>query len=126
MIMTENQISIMAENLIGSEIIRLSTEINQKIANGEKIYNLTIGDFDPQIFPIPEEFKKEIIASYNNNYTNYPAANGMKDLRDSISDHLMNYANLSYDPDNILVSCGSRPLIYATYKTILDQGEKVI
>ena len=51
MIATANQrVSQMAENLIGSEIIKLAGEINEKIKNGEKIYNLTIGDFNPKIF----------------------------------------------------------------------------
>ena len=27
---------------------------------GEKIYNLTIGDFDPKLFPIPQELEDEI------------------------------------------------------------------
>ena len=38
-------VSRMAESLIGSEIIKLAAEVNAKIKNGEKIYNLTIGDF---------------------------------------------------------------------------------
>ena len=36
-------VSEMAETLIGSEIIRLAGEINEKIKQGEKIHNLTIG-----------------------------------------------------------------------------------
>ena len=60
------KVSDMAENLIGSEIIKLAGEVKRLINKGEKIYNFTIGDFDPQIFPIPEEMKDEIIAAYNN------------------------------------------------------------
>ncbi|MEI7802795.1 MAG: pyridoxal phosphate-dependent aminotransferase, partial [Bacteroidota bacterium] len=44
----------MAENLIGSEIIKLGGEINERIKKGEKINNYTIGDFDPKVFPIPQ------------------------------------------------------------------------
>ena len=49
----QHMVSEMAETLIGSEIIKLAAEINEKIRNGERIYNYTIGDFDPKIFPIP-------------------------------------------------------------------------
>ena len=45
------RVSHMAENLIGSEIIKLAGEIRELMAKGEKIYNFTIGDFDPKIFP---------------------------------------------------------------------------
>ena len=39
-------ISKLAENTIGSEIIKLAWEVNDRIKKGEKIYNLTIGDFN--------------------------------------------------------------------------------
>ena len=64
------QVSEMAENLIGSEIIKLAGEINDMIAKGSKIYNFTIGDFDPKIFPIPAELEDEIIKAYKNKQTN--------------------------------------------------------
>ena len=38
----ELRVSKMAENLVGSEIIKLAGEIKAKIAQGEKIFNLTI------------------------------------------------------------------------------------
>ena len=57
-------VSNMANDLVGSEIIRLAAQINEKIKNGQSIYNLTIGDFNPEIFPIPERFKELIIDSY--------------------------------------------------------------
>ena len=44
-------ISDMAENLTGSEILKIAAEIGEKIKAGEKVVNLTIGDFNPNIFP---------------------------------------------------------------------------
>jgi aspartate aminotransferase len=120
------RVSEMAENLVGSEIIKLAGEVKEKIKNGEKIYNLTIGDFNPDIFPIPSELKDEIISAYNNNETNYPAANGIQELRESISHFLHINEGLEYSADQILVSGGARPLIYATYQTILDPEDTVV
>ena len=119
-------VSNMANDLVGSEIIRLAAQINEKIKNGQSIYNLTIGDFNPEIFPIPERFKELIIDSYKKGYTNYPQANGMEVLREAISQHLNKNAKVDYGLDEIMVSCGSRPLIYAIYRTILDPEDKVI
>ena len=64
------KVSQMAENLIGSEIIKLAAEIQNRMKTGEKIYNMTIGDFDPKIFPIPKELEEEIVRAYRNNETN--------------------------------------------------------
>ena len=90
------QVSQMAENLIGSEILKLSGEINEKIRNGEKIHNFTVGDFNPNLFPLPDELKKEIIAAYNDNQSNYPPSDGMLALRQSVSKFLAERLGLNY------------------------------
>ncbi|MFM2135500.1 MAG: hypothetical protein RL021_900 [Bacteroidota bacterium] len=116
----------MAENLIGSEIIKLAAEIHEKIRNGDRIFNYTIGDFDPRIFPIPAELTEEIIKAYQQHHTNYPAANGMPELRKVVSEFLEQRQGLRYSTEEILISGGARPLIYATYLTLLDKGDTVV
>ncbi len=118
--------SKLAEGLKGSEIIKIAGEVNALKAQGEVIYNQTIGDFDPNIFPIPVELKQAIIAAYNDNQTNYPAANGVEPLRKSVSNYLSNHLELEYSSDEILISGGARPLIYAIYQTILDIDDTVL
>lgn len=120
------RVSAMAENLIGSEIIKLAGEIREKIARGEKIYNFTIGDFNPKIFPIPNELKQEIINAYQNDETNYPEANGMLRLRKAVSSFLREQLNLFYTENEILISGGARPIIYALYQTIIDTNDTVL
>lgn len=124
--MERKLVSEMASNLIGSEIIKLAGEIKAKIAEGELITNLTIGDFDPKYFPIPEELKDEIIEAYHQNLTNYPAANGMQELRDSVSRFLLNRQSLAYSSEEILIAGGARPLIYAVYRALIDPNDKVL
>lgn len=119
-------VSHMAEALIGSEIIKLAAEINEKIRNGETVYNLTIGDFNPKVFPIPSGLKQAIIEAYNNDETNYPAADGMPDLRKAVSNLIEKRQGLKYANDEILIAGGARPVIYAIYRTIIDPGDKVL
>lgn len=120
------EVSSMAANLIPSEIIKLGNEINNLIKSGVSVFNLTIGDFDPSIFPIPKELTAFIIEAYQKGYTNYPAANGVPELRNALSEFIQEKLNLSYSPEEILISGGSRPLIYATYRTIVDEGDTVV
>lgn len=119
-------VSKMANNLVGSEIIKLAGEIKAKIANGDPITNLTIGDFNPDFFPIPKELKEEIIKSYENNITNYPASNGMLELREAVSCFLKEKGDLDYSPDELLIAGGARPLIYAAYRALVNEDEKVL
>ncbi len=120
------KVSKMASTLIGSEIIKIGNEVNEMIRTGSKICNLTIGDFDPQHYPIPKPLQEAITTAYENRNTNYPPANGEFSLRNSISEFLKLKGNLSYSTDEILVAGGSRPLIYATYLALIDPGDKVV
>lgn len=121
-----HKVSSMAENLIGSEIIKLAAEVNEKIRNGEKIYNLTIGDFNPKIFPIPSELKEEIIKAYQEDETNYPPADGILALRQVVSKFLKDEEGLDYSADQILIAGGARPLIYAIFQALVDLGDTIV
>jgi aspartate aminotransferase len=119
-------VSVLANTLIGSEIIKIGNEVNEMKRKGAQIANLTIGDFDPSIFPIPTELKDEIVSAYNQGHTNYPPADGILPLRETIVDVLADRYQLTYATTDILVAGGSRPLIYATYLALVDPGDKVI
>lgn len=119
-------VSKMAEGLIGSEIIQLANKIREMKAQGEHIYNFTIGDFDPKIFPIPTELKEAILKAYQNNETNYPPANGIPALRKAVSGFISENENLNYSSDEILITGGARPIIYSIYQAIVDPGDKVV
>jgi aspartate aminotransferase len=119
-------VSVLANSLIGSEIIKIGNEVNELKSKGANIANLTIGDFDPSIFPVPSALKEEIVKAYNENHTNYPPADGILALRETIVEVLKDRYELDYKATEVLVSGGSRPLIYATYLALVDPGDKVI
>ncbi|HEV7231346.1 MAG TPA: aminotransferase class I/II-fold pyridoxal phosphate-dependent enzyme [Bacteroidia bacterium] len=122
----ELKVSQIAENIIGSEIIKLAAEVNEKIRAGEKIYNLTIGDFNPKIFPIPAGLKKAIVDAYNSDETNYPVAEGMPDLRNAVSAFLKRKGGLDYKADEIVIAGGARPVIYAIFRALVDVNDVVL
>ncbi len=120
------KVSKLADNIIGSEIIKLAAEVNEKIKKGEKVYNLTIGDFNPKVFPIPTELKECIIKAYEDDQTNYPAADGMLELREAVSHLLKERGNLDYKTDEIVIAGGARPVIYAIFRALVDDGDTVV
>src|SRR5437868_3370484 len=120
------KLSHLSETLIGSEIVKLGGEIREKMRQGQRIYNFTVGDFDPSIFPIPKELEDEIIKAYKNQFTNYPAAEGNLDLREAIASFILKRQQLQYGLNDILVAAGGRPLIYAVFRAVCDPGDKVI
>jgi aspartate aminotransferase len=122
----EMKLSQLSETLIGSEIVKLGGEIREKIRQGEKIYNYTIGDFDPAIFPIPKTLEDAIVEAYRSHFTNYPAAEGNLDLREAIVSFTKETEGLDYGIAEILVASGGRPLIYSVFRAICDKGDKII
>ncbi|MCY1507982.1 Aspartate aminotransferase [compost metagenome] len=120
------KVSNLASTLIGSEIIKIGNEVNDMKRKGAQIANLTIGDFDSSIFPIPEELKEGIIKAYQDGHTNYPPADGILPLRETVVDVLADRYGLDYTVNDILIAGGSRPLIYALYLAVVDPGDKVL
>jgi aspartate aminotransferase len=121
-----SKLSTLAETLIASEIVRLGNTINERIRQGEKIYNYTIGDFNPTYFPIPQELEEYIIEAYKNKQTNYPAANGIIELRKAVANFINTAQQVNYTDEEVLISAGGRPLIYALFNAVVDRGDKVI
>ncbi len=120
------KLSYLSETLIGSEIVKLGGEIREKIRQGERIYNFTVGDFDPSIFPIPKELEDDIVEAYRKHFTNYPAAEGNLDLRQAIIQFTKDTEKLEYNESETLVASGGRPLIYSVFRAICDANDKVI
>ena len=121
------RISRLADQMSGSEIIKIGNAVSEQIRQGATICNLTIGDFDPQLFPIPAGLREGVVAAYQAGQTNYPPAAGTADLRQAAADFLHNRLGLSYSPaDEFLVAGGSRPLIYAAYLALVDPGDRVV
>lgn len=119
-------VSRLANNLKGSEIIKIASEINELKKQGHKIANLTIGDFDSTLFPIPKALTEEIKKAYDAYETNYPPADGIPSLRESVKDFMNNRHGMNLSVKEIQISSGSRPLIYATYLALIDEGDKVL
>lgn len=120
------KVSKLADNIIGSDIIKLAAEVNEKIKKGEKVFNLTIGDFNPKVFPIPAQLKRNIINAYEDDQTNYPAADGMPELREAVSNLLKQRGGLDYSKDEIVIAGGARPVIYSIFRTLIDEGDTIV
>ncbi len=120
------RMSTMAGSLVGSEILKIAADIRQLVAAGQTICNLTVGDFDPHQFPIPELLQQAVLNALHNHETNYPAANGILELRQTLQRFYERDLGLHYPLDSFLVAGGARPAIYGTYRTVVDPGDTVI
>src|SRR5919199_1531299 len=120
------RVSAMADGLIGSEILRIAAEMRALRAAGAQLCNLTVGDFDPAEFRIPAGLEQRIDEALHRGETNYPPSNGMPKLREAVAAFYERWLGLHYPVESILITGGSRPGIYATYRTLVDPGDRVV
>lgn len=115
-----------AGSLKGSEILRIATEIRARVAAGERICNLTVGDFDPRQFRVPKLLEDATVDALRRGETNYPPGVGMPVLREAVCRFYESGLGLSYPLESVLVTSGSRPGVYGTYRTLVGDGERVV
>ncbi len=119
-------LSDLARTLTASQILKISGEIRALVAQGREICNLTIGDFNPAQFPIPRILRDAVVDAMGKNLTNYPPPDGVVALREAVVRLYERELGLHYPIESVLVASGGRPLIYCTYRTLVNRGDAVI
>lgn len=122
----QQRIATMAAGLVGSEILKIAAEIRTRQREGQSICNLTVGDFAPTEFPIPDALRDGVVAALAAGETNYPPSSGVQELREAVSRFYQRELGLDYPASSVLIAGGARPLIYGTYRAVVDPGDKVI
>lgn len=119
-------LSTLARGVVGSEILKIAAEIRALKAKGAQICNLTVGDFDPAYFPIPAELLAATRDALAEGHTNYPPSDGVLALREAVVRFYSRELDLDYPVDSVLVTGGARPLLYGTYKALVDPGDVAV
>lgn len=120
------RVSAMADGLIGSEILKIAADIRGRLADGDPVCNLTVGDFAPRQFRIPEALERAIVRAYADGETNYPPSDGVPGLREAVARFYARRLGLAYPVPCVLVAGGGRPIIYAAYRALVDPGDRVV
>ncbi|HXH20057.1 MAG TPA: pyridoxal phosphate-dependent aminotransferase [Chitinophagales bacterium] len=92
-------------------------------AKGKDIINLSLGEPD---FDTPEHIKQAGIKAINEGYTHYSPVPGYPELRKAICDKLKRDNNLSYSPEQIVVSTGAKQSLINVVLSIVNPGDEVI
>lgn len=123
---TGSRASAIAGSLIGSEILKIAADVRALVAGGRDICNLTVGDFSPSEFRIPELLERGIVDALHRGETNYPPSDGMLPLREAIRSLYRRELGFTPELPSVVVTGGSRPGIYATYASLVDPGDRVV
>jgi aspartate/methionine/tyrosine aminotransferase len=92
-------------------------------AQGREILHLEIGDPD---FPTPAHVVRAAEEAIAQGYTHYPPAPGQPELRAAIARHVAATRGLRVDPDRVLVTPGSKPVMYYTLMALGAPGVEIV
>jgi len=92
-------------------------------AAGQDIIGLGAGEPD---FDTPEHIKQAARDAINTGKTKYTAVDGTVELKTAIVNKLKNDNGLSYELDQVLVSCGGKQSFFNLAQAFLDDGDEVI
>ncbi len=99
---------------------RISRELREQ---GHDIISLSLGEPD---FVTPAYIREAAKKAIDDGYTHYPPISGYMDLRQAICDKLKGENNLTYTPDQIVVSTGAKQCIANAVLCTVNPGDEVI
>jgi aspartate/methionine/tyrosine aminotransferase len=116
---------------LAERMYRLGTETAFEVAararaleaEGKPIIHLEIGEPD---FDTPANVRKAASEALNEGYTHYGPAVGLPELRQAIADYAGKNRGLTFDPANVIVTPGAKPIMFYAIMALIEPGDEVI
>ena len=118
-----NPISERVRKVKPSATIAISSKAMEMRSAGINVISMSAGEPD---FDTPQHIKDAAKAAMDNGMTKYTQVDGVPDLKKAIIKKFRNDNELSYKPENILVSTGAKQTLYNLFQAILGDGDEVI
>lgn len=106
-----------------SATLAITARANQIRAEGRDILSLAAGEPD---FDTPGHVKEAAIAAIREGKTKYTAVAGTPSLKDAVISKFRNDNGLEYSPNEVMISCGAKQVIYNLCQALLNDADEVI
>jgi aspartate aminotransferase len=117
------QLSDRVQNIKPSPTLAVTNRAAELRAAGKDIIGLGAGEPD---FDTPKHIKDAAIEALNKGFTKYTAVDGTPSLKKAIIDKFQRDNGLSYQPEQILVSCGGKQSFFNMALALLNAGDEVV
>lgn len=111
------------ERVQPSATIAVSTKAKEMKRAGEDVIGLGAGEPD---FDTPDHIKEAAIKAIRDGKTKYTPADGIPELKEAICAKFERENGLKYDPSQVNVSPGGKPVIFNAFISTLNEGDEVI
>ena len=116
---------------LAERMYRLGTETAFEVAararaleaQGKPIIHLEIGEPD---FDTPTHVRKAAAEALEQGYTHYSNSTGIQELRETIARYAGEKRGLQFDPANVVVTPGAKPIMFYAIMALIEPGDEVI
>ncbi|MFL5732592.1 MAG: pyridoxal phosphate-dependent aminotransferase [Chloroflexia bacterium] len=116
---------------LAERMYRLGTETAFEVAararaleaQGKPIIHLEIGEPD---FDTPGHIRAAAKEALDEGYTHYSNSTGILELREALARYAGGQRGLQFDPANVVVTPGAKPIMFYTIMALIEPGEEVI
>ncbi len=116
-------LSSRVELLKPSPTLAITSKANAMKAQGIDVIAFGAGEPD---FNTPQEICDAAKAAIDSGFTKYTPSAGIVELKQAIVGKLARENNLTYSPEQIIVSCGAKHSVYNAIQVLVNPGDEVI
>jgi aspartate aminotransferase len=92
-------------------------------ASGIDVISFGVGEPD---FDTPKHIREAAAKAMEEGFTRYTAVGGIPELKEAIVEKFRRDNDLRFEPDEVMVSCGGKHVLYNLAQAFLDPGDEVI
>lgn len=96
---------------------------NLEREKGMEVIHLQIGEPD---FDTPRNIRNAAITAITDGFTHYTAPAGVYEVREAISEYYYRLRGIRYHPDQIVITPGSKEVMYSLIMMLVEEGDEVI
>lgn len=116
-------LSSRANSLKPSPTLAITAKEKSLKAQGIDIAGFGAGEPD---FDTPEHIKQAAITAIHEGFTKYTPVGGIDPLKDAVIEKFRKDNDLSYQREEIIVSCGGKHALYNLFQALFQEGDEVI
>jgi aspartate aminotransferase len=118
-----DRLSSRAKGANPSATLAIAAQARRMRSDGIDVVDLGLGEPD---FETPAHVKEAAIQAIRDGFTRYTAASGIDELKAAIALKLKRDNGLTYRPEDVIVSCGSKHALFNIAEVLLEPGDEVV
>ncbi|MDP2540327.1 pyridoxal phosphate-dependent aminotransferase [Tenacibaculum discolor] len=118
-----NALSNRIQSLPVSQTLAMAAKARELKAEGKDIISLSLGEPD---FNTPDFIKDAAIEAINQDYNSYTPVDGYVELKEAICEKFKRDNNLTYAPNQVVVSTGAKQSIANVAQVLLNPGDEIL